>query len=318
MTRFIVRRLLQAIPVLLIITIVGFTLSRVTPNSPFQAELSLNPEVTQEDIARLEAKYGLDQPLPVQYMNWLSSMVRLDFGRSYFTKQPVVDMLVERLPATLMLATLSFGLSLFVGIPLGMLCAIRRNSMLDQSIRAVVVLFTALPSFAAGLIALVIFGGMLRWFPLGGMFSIGESGNIADRLHHLILPVLILGLDGCIGYIRVMRAQTLEVLHEDYIRTARAKGVPEFQVLTRHVLRNTLIPIWTSFGGLLVGLVAGVPLVERVFNWPGIGSMTLEAAFRRDFPVMLTTLMLGALLLMIGFLIRDIGYARIDPRIRYD
>ena len=284
MGRYVIRRLLQAIPLLLIISVIGFTLYNLVPNSPFQSELALNPMATQEDIARLEAKFGLDRPVHERYLTWLGNAVRGDFGRSYFTRQPVMQMILERLPATLLLTTSAFIISLLVGVPLGILCAIKRNSPLDNAIRAVTVFVTSFPSWWIGLIAIVFLGGQLRWFPQGGVYTIGRENDIFDRLHHLLLPAMVAGIDGSVGYLRIMRSQTLETLRQDYVRTAYAKGLAQRMVMWGHVLRNAFLPVWTGFGGLLAGLVGGAAFFEVVFSWPGLGRLVLDLAQKRGLP----------------------------------
>jgi peptide/nickel transport system permease protein len=315
---YAIRRLLQAIPLLLIISVIGFTLYNLVPNSPFQAELALNPMATQEDIARLEAKFGLDRPVHERYLTWLGNALRGDFGRSFFTRQPVMEMILERLPNTLILTTSAFVISLLVGVPLGILCAIRRNSPLDNGVRAVTVFVTSFPSWWIGLIAIVFLGGQWRLFPQGGVYTVGRETDVLDRLHHLLLPAMVAGIDGCVGYLRIMRSQTLETLRQDYIRTAYAKGLAQRVVMWGHVLRNAFLPVWTGFGGLLAALVSGAALFETVFSWPGIGRLIFESAQKRDFPVVIATLVVGAVLILIGYIIVDIGYAWIDPRVRYD
>ena len=318
MGRYVIRRLLQAIPLLLIISVIGFTLYNLVPNSPFQSELALNPMATQEDIARLEAKFGLDRPVHERYFTWLGNAVRGDFGRSYFTRQPVMEMILERLPATLLLTTSAFIISLLVGVPLGILCAIKRNSPLDNAIRAVTVFVTSFPSWWIGLIAIVFLGGQLRWFPQGGVYTIGRENDIFDRLHHLLLPAMVAGIDGSVGYLRIMRSQTLETLRQDYVRTAYAKGLAQRMVMWGHVLRNAFLPVWTGFGGLLAGLLSGAAFFEVVFSWPGLGRLVLDSATKRDFPVVIASVVVGAVLIIVGYVIVDIGYAWIDPRVRFD
>ncbi len=318
MRRYVLRRMLQAVPLLFLISVIAFTLYRITPNSPFRAELALNPEATEEDIRRLETKYGLDQPLPVQYARWVWNVLHGDFGRSYFTKRPVMEMILERLPNTLTLTVSAFLVSLLVGVPLGIFSALHRNSPIDNVLRVVAVFVTSLPSWWIGLVCIIIFAGQLRWFPHGGVYTIGKEWDVLDRLHHLALPALVAGIDGSIGYLRIMRSQTLEVLRQDYVRTAYAKGLSERIVMWRHVLRNAFLPVWTGFGGLLAGLIGGAAFFETVFSWPGIGRMVLEAALKRDFPVILAATMIGATLILIGYIIVDIGYAWLDPRVRYD
>jgi peptide/nickel transport system permease protein len=318
MTKYIIRRVLQAIPLLFIISFLAFWIYSIIPNTPFRAELALNPNATEEDIRRLEEKYGFNKPFPVRYVEWLGGILRGDFGRSYFTKRPVFDMIFERLPNTLLLASCAFLISLSVGVPLGIYSALNRNTIADNVIRSVTVFFTALPAWAIGLILIIVLGGQLRLFPQGGMYTIGKEADLLNRLHHLALPALVAGIDGCVGYIRLMRSQTLEVLRQDYVRTAYAKGLSRPVVIWRHVLRNSFIPVWTSFGGLLAALVSGAAIFETIFSWPGIGRLVLDSALKLDYPVVLATTMVGAILILIGYLIVDIGYAWIDPRVRFD
>jgi peptide/nickel transport system permease protein len=318
MGRYVIRRVLQAIPLLLIISAIGFGLYKVVPNSPFQAELALNPEASPEDIARLEAKYGLDRPIHEQYLVWITNAVRGDFGRSFFTKRPVLEMIAERLPATLLLACSAFVISLAVGVPLGIYCALRRNSPIDSGVRAVTVFLTSFPSWWIGLICIVFLGGQLRLFPQGGMYTIGHEDDPLNRLWHLALPAMVAGIDGCVVYLRIMRSQTLETLRQDYVRTADAKGLAQRLVMWRHVLRNAFLPVWTGFGGLLAALIGGSAFLEYTFSWPGVGRLVLDSALKRDFPVILASLVITATLILIGYIVVDIGYAWIDPRVRYD
>lgn len=318
MTGYIARRLLQAIPLLIVISMVGFVLYKLAPNSPFRAELALIPGIAEEDIRALEVKYGLDQPLHVQYRTWAWNALHGDFGRSFFTKRPVMEMILERLPNTLTLAAAAFVISLLVGVPLGIICAIYRNTVADNAIRAVTVFLTSFPSWWIGLILLIVIGGQLRLVPMGGVYTIGKEGNVLDRLHHLVLPALVAGIDGSVGYLRIMRSQTLDVMRQDFVRTAYAKGLTQKSVMWGHVLRNAFLPVWTGFGGLLAGLISGAAFFEVVFSWPGIGRLLLDSALKRDFPVILANLMIGSTLLIIGYIIVDIGYAWIDPRVRFD
>lgn len=316
MARYIVRRILTTIPLLFVISILAFLLYRIVPNTPFRVELANNPQATEADIQRLEQKYGLDRPLYVQYADWMVHVLQGDFGRSYFTKRPVMDMIKERLPNTLILTGSAFLLSFIVGVPLGIWSGLHRNSWGDNVVRVMTVLLTSVPAWAVGLIAIIVLGGQLRWFPQGGMFSVGQETNILDRLHHLILPAVVAGLSGCIGYVRLMRSQTLEILREDYIRTAHAKGLPFNAVIYRHLLRNAIIPVWTGFGGLLAALIGGAAIYETVFSWPGMGLLVLDSLFKLDYPVVLAATMIGAVLIALGYLIVDIGYVWLDPRVR--
>lgn len=318
MGRYVARRVLQAIPLLFVISVLTFALNHVIPNSPFSLELAQNPDVSAEDIRALEAKYGLDKPIHEQYVIWLWNVLHGDFGRSYFTKRPVMAMILERLPNTLELGAAAFLISLVVGVPLGMLSALYRNSPLDNVLRAVAVFLTSFPAFWIGLILLIYLGGQLRLVPLGGVATIGREWDLADRLHHLALPALVAGIEGSIGFLRIMRSQTLEVLRQDYVRTAYAKGLAPPAVMRAHVLRNAFLPVWTGFGGLLAGLFSGAAIYEQIFSWPGVGRLILDSALKRDFPVILASGMILAVLTIAGYLIVDIGYAWIDPRVRLE
>lgn len=318
MARYVIRRLLHAIPLLLAISVVGFTLYHIVPNSPFRAELALNPESSPEDILRLERKYGLDRPIHEQYITWLWNALHGDFGRSFFTKRPVMEMIAERVPNTLTLTLSAFLISLLIGVPLGIVCAINRNTPFDNGLRAATVFLTSFPSWWIGLICIVVLGGKLRLFPQGGVYTIGHEWDVWDRLHHLALPAMVAGIDGCVGYLRIMRSQTLEQMRQDYVRTALAKGLRQRVVMWGHVLRNAFLPVWTGFAGLLAGLISGSALLEYTFSWPGLGRLVLDSALKRDFPVITASLIVSAALLIAGYLIVDIGYAVIDPRVRYD
>lgn len=318
MGRYVLRRILQAIPLLLAISVIGFTLNHITPNSPFSAELSANPEADPAYIHQLEHKYGLDRPIPEQYATWAWNVLHGDFGRSFFTKRPVMEMITERIPNTLVLTLSGFIVSLIIGVPLGIVCALKRNSPLDNALRAFAVFLSSFPDWWIGLIAIVVLGGQLRWFPQGGMYTVGRETDLLDRLHHLALPALVAGIGGTVGYIRVMRSQTLEVLRQDFVRTAYAKGLDQPAVMSRHVLRNAFLPVWTGFAGIFRGLINGAAFYESVFSWPGLGRLVLDSTFKRDFPVILASLMIGAVLLIIGFIMVDIGYAWLDPRVRFD
>ncbi len=318
MARYAIRRLLQAIPLLFVISVIGFTLYHIAPNNPFAAELATNPNMTAEDVHRLEVKYGLDKPLYEQYVTWAWNALHGDFGRSFFTKRPVMEMILERLPNTLLLTASGFAVSLLLGVPLGIYSALRRNSTLDVALRGVAVFLSSFPDWWIGLIAIVFLGGQLRLFPQGGVTTIGREADVLDRLHHLVLPALVAGIGGCVGYLRIMRSQTLEVLRQDYVRTAYSKGLQGRRVMWGHVFRNAFLPVWTGFGGLFAGLISGSAFYEQVFSWPGVGRLVLDSALKRDFPVVLASLMIGAALILLGYIIVDIGYAWLDPRVRFD
>jgi peptide/nickel transport system permease protein len=275
-----------------------------------------NPRISPETVQRLEEQFGLHDPVPVQYLKWLSNVVRLNFGYSFIDQRPVVDKIGERLPATIQLSLAAMLLGL-LGIPLGVWAAMHRGSWIDNVIRVFTVVGNAVPHWWLGLMILVISANTIRIFPLGGMFTPGND-TLLDRLWHLALPATIAAMGGWIGYSRFMRSEVLEVLGQDFVRTARAKGLRERVTLSRHVLRNALIPIVTMMGGVLAALVSGGVLFESTFSWPGIGRMAVAAAFQRDYPVIMALNMLSATLVIVGNLMADIAYGWVDPRVRYD
>jgi peptide/nickel transport system permease protein len=270
------------------------------------------------DVERLKASYGLDQPLPVQYARWLGRLIQGDFGRSYATPEPVAKMILDRLPATLVLAVSSIVLSFGIGVPMGIYAAVHRGTWLDNAIRVFSVVVDATPRFWLGLLAIVFFGGQLGWFPQGGMYDLAKRDqfDVLDRLRHLVLPALILASVGWVGLSRVMRGETLDVLRQDYVRTALGKGLRWHAVLWGHVVRNAMLPLVTSLAGILPGLVSGAALVEIVFSWPGLGRLALDSALRHDFPVILANWLIVSVLVLLGRMLSDMLYAVADPRVR--
>jgi peptide/nickel transport system permease protein len=274
-------------------------------------------DLTTDDLAALRHSYGLDLPLPVQYTSWLGHILTGDFGRSFLYRRPVAQMIATTLPNTLQLSVLALALALGVGIPLGILAARFRGSALDQVIRVLGVAGHAVPTFWLGLLFILVLSVQFRVFPVGGMLTVGaDEWDIADRLRHLVGPVLALSFTGIANYSRYMRTEMLEVLGQDFVRVARAKGVPERSVLSRHALRNALLPMITALGGLLATLVSGALVIEQVFAWPGMGRMTYEAARSKDYPVVMGVVVVSSLLLLISYILRDVAYGVADPRVR--
>jgi peptide/nickel transport system permease protein len=316
-SRFVIRRLLQAIPTFFGITLLTFSVTRLAPGDPVNLFLFGATNVTPEDIARVRQAYGLDEPLPVQYLTWLGKMASGDFGFSFLYHRPVIDMIGAALPNTLQLAILSLIVALLVGIPLGILAARFRGSFVDQAVRILGVAGHAVPSFWFGLIFILIFAVQFRLFPVGGMLTVGKSElDLPDRLRHLVGPVLTLSLAGIANYSRYMRTEILDVIGQDFIRTAHAKGLRDYAVLYGHALRNALLPIITALGGVLAALVSGALVTEQVFAWPGMGRMTFEAARSKDYPIVMAVVVISSLLLLLGYILRDIAYAIADPRVR--
>jgi peptide/nickel transport system permease protein len=313
MTQYLIRRSLQSVLLLLGVTVMTFTHIRIAPGGPdaFAEDPRLSPEYRQQQREAL----GLDEPLPVQYLKWLRQLLQGDLGRSFTDRRPVLDKILERAPATMTLniAALMVGL---MGIPIGIFLALRRNSFFDHFWRIFTVFGNSVPNWWLALVILMISVKTVNWFPLHGTQSPGD-GSILDRLHHLLLPAIILGTDGWLTYSRYMRSEMLDVISQDYIRTARAKGLAERVVLVRHALRNALIVIVTTLGGLFAALLSGSVLVENVFSWPGMGRLAIESVAQRDYAVSMGLIVIGSTLVVIGYLVADIAYGIVDPRIRF-
>jgi peptide/nickel transport system permease protein len=314
MGRFLIRRLVQSVFILLGVSILSYGLMRMAPGG--LVGIYGNPRISQATIQRLEEQLGLNDPIPVQYVKWLTSALQLNFGVSFIDQRPVVDKIAERLPATIQLSLAALLLGL-LGIPLGVFAAMHRGGWVDNLVRVFTVVGNAVPHWWLGLMILVISANTIRLFPLGGMYTQGND-TLLDRLWHLALPATIAAMGGWIGYSRFMRSEMLEVLGLDFVRTARAKGLRERVVLVRHVFRNALIPIVTLMGGVLAALVGGSVLFENTFSWPGIGRMAVQAAFQRDYPVLMALVMFSSVLVILGNLLADIAYGWVDPRVRYD
>ena len=315
MLRYIIRRLIQSVFLLLGITILSFTLQRLAPGGP--ATFNEDPRLGPEYAAQQRKEFGLDQPLPVQYGKWLWQAVRLNFGLSLTDRRPVIEKIWEKTPNTMLLSGTSLLLGL-LGIPLGVLAARRRGSLFDNVWRVITVLGNAIPHWWLGLVILIISSRTVNWFPLGHMYSPGKEDSILDRLHHLILPSLLLSITGWLILSRFMRSEFLEVIAQDYVRTARAKGLREQVVVWHHALRNALIPVVTILGGSLAGLLSVGVLIEYTFSWPGLGRLSYESALQRDYPLLMALVVITSSLVILGNLLADIAYGLIDPRVRYD
>jgi peptide/nickel transport system permease protein len=342
MARYIIRRGLQSLVLMWLATLIGFSIYQLAPGGPLQF-MSEDPRRSQVDIERLKRLYGLDRSIPVQYIvwsfgedwlpatpNWQSGqcmnnradcghgILRLDFGRSfYFQGEPVLNVIMQRVPATFLLAFSSLIISVVVGIPLGIISALNRGKWPDNAVRVTTVLLNTVPEWWIGLLLLIILGGYLQVVPLGGMETIGD-GSLWDRLHHLILPAMVSAIGGWIGFSRILRFEMLDVLNQDYVRTARAKGLSNRAVVIRHVLRNALMPFVTSLGGIFLLVLSGSVLFEIVFSWPGMGRLAITAINSRDYPVMMALFVISSFLGILGVLMVDILYSVVDPRVRYD
>ena len=322
MLRYIFRRLLLSIPLLVGISLVSFLMMHMAPGGPIGSAMDLNPKATAESRARLEAYYGLDQPLHVQYGRWLARMATLDFGESFSPDgRPVSEKIRERIPITLTINVLSMTLIFLVAIPVGVYSAVRKGSLFDRISTVTVFTGFAIPTFWLALLLMILFGVKLGWLPISGISSLeydslGPAGKLADRARHLALPVLLAAFGGLAGMSRYMRSNMLEVIRQDYVATARAKGLPEGKVVFRHAMRNALLPVITILGLSVPDLLGGSVIFETIFAIPGMGQLFYQGVMSRDYPLIMGILTIGAFLTLLGNLLADVGYALADPRIR--
>jgi peptide/nickel transport system permease protein len=314
--RFIARRFLQAIPTLFGIILITFLLSRLSPADPVTLMVGDTFRVTEAERAALREGLGLNDPLPIQFVRFLAQVVTLDFGNSFYYHRPAIEMIGERIPNSLQLSIGALFVGLLVGVPLGVIAAIYRGRLPDHLIRFFSVIGHSIPTFWFGLLFVLLLGVQLRWFPIGSMNVLGKDGDIADRLWHMIGPVLTLSLAAISNYPRFLRTEVLEVLSQDYVRTAHSKGLPNRVVVAVHVLRNALIPVVTLLGGVLTIILGGSVIVEQIFNWPGLGRLLFEALTNKDYPLVQASVIIGSVLLIASYILRDIVYAMVDPRIK--
>ncbi len=321
MGRYVLGRLAQAVPLLLLITLIVFCLTLLLPGGPL-AQYASDPSVNAADLDRLRHDYGLDQPAPLRYMQWLGAMLRGDLGTSYVNHEPVAELIAERLPNTLLLQGLALLVTVAIAVPLGILAAIRQHSWVDYLATFLSSVGHAVPTFWSGLLAIIFFAVQFRaWglpaLPATGMVTLGSSGgSLADRAAHLVLPVAVLAFFNASQYTRYVRSGTLDVLSQDYLRTARAKGLGERTVLVRHMLRNSAVPLVTLLALEVPALFSGAVVVESIFAWPGMGRLFLDSAQRFDYPVLLGLVTVVATLVVIAAVACDLAYAWLDPRIR--
>ncbi|HHW18107.1 MAG TPA: ABC transporter permease [Firmicutes bacterium] len=322
MLNYIVRRLLQMIPLLIGISIINFTIMHLAPGDPVLLLSERN--ATPEELARIRALYGLDEPIHVQYVKWLGHVLKGDFGRSFVDGRPVMDHILERLPYTLYLNFIVMIIIYLVAIPVGVISALRQYSKFDHAVTFLTFLGQALPSFWFALLLIYAVGIKSNWLPIAGVATIGVNvktsglwATILDRAKYLILPVTVVSLGSMAGIARYMRSSMLEVIRQDYVRTARAKGLPEKVVIIKHALRNALLPIVTLLGFELPALFSGTAIIETIFSWPGLGLLSMRAIFQRDYQIVMAMNMIGATLMVLGNFLADILYVIVDPRIKY-
>ncbi|ODT97784.1 MAG: diguanylate cyclase [Rhodospirillales bacterium SCN 65-16] len=313
MIGFLIRRLGQSLLLLLIVSMIGFAILHLAPGGPL-SQFAAGGEMTQADLDRIAEQLGLNRPLPVQYAEWLWRMMSGDWGRSYRDQQSVLHVITSHLGATLELMLTSTLLAMAIGAWVGILGAIKRYSLFDALATVGAMVALSIPTFWFGLVVIYVFSVGLGWLPAGNRYTVGD-GSLLNQLHHLIGPCIVLALVSTAVWSRYMRSSMLDVVNQDYIRTARAKGVPERQILLRHALRNALLPMITITGLHVPTLLSGALVTETVFAWPGMGRLFLDSISYRDYPVVMGILMFSAVLVLLGSLIADLLYGVADPRI---
>ena len=317
MLKFIFRRLLQSIPLVIGVSIIAFGLMHLAPGGPL-AVYTLNPTIQAQDIERIKVALGLDQPLHIQYLKWAAGMFSGTWGNTFFGGRPVLHVILERVPATLILMGSALSIAILLGTAIGMLGAVKRYSLFDYLATTGALFALSFPTFWFGLMAIYVFAVRLRLLPSGGMFDLGNEGDPVDLLIHLVLPTLVLALVLVATWSRYARSSFLEVIHQDYIRTARAKGLVERDVLMKHAFPNALVPLIALFGLQLPTLFSGALVTETIFGWPGMGRLFVDSLTMKEYPVLMGMMMFTALFVIVGNLLADIGVALADPRVRLE
>lgn len=321
MAYFLFQRFWQLLITLFGITLLTFGIMHLAPGDPTDLQTTLNPKVSAQAKENLRRLYGLDRPLHIQYLDWLRRFVTLDLGRSFVDGAPVSRKILDRLPITVAINLLTLAVIVLVAFPIGILSATRQYSWMDKATTLFVYIGFSLPSFWLALLLMLLFGVYLGWLPLSGYQSLTTAQlspleRLIDWARHLILPVLTASLIGLAGYSRYLRSEMLEVIRQDYIQTARAKGLSERQVIYKHALRNALIPVVTLMGLELPTLIGGSVIIETIFAIPGIGQLSFQSVLARDYPVIMGLTVFAAVLTLIGNLLADLSYAWVNPRIR--
>lgn len=313
MAQYLIRRLAHSLVLLLVISVVSFTIIHIAPGTP---SIVNSLDMDRQERERIIESLGLRQPLYTQYSIWLQHIVRGDLGRSIVHGIPVWDLIRTRIPATLILSGVAFLIALVVAIPLGVIAAVRRASMVDYGTTAFTTFGIAVPDFWYALTLIIVFGVKLKWLPVSGMYSLSGDRSLTDLATHLIMPVLVMSTIAMAEVTRFTRSSMLEVLGEDYVRTARAKGLSAGTVLRRHALRNALFPVVTVVGLLIPRFLGGAAITETVFAWPGVGRLAVDAAFTRDYPLIMSIVVLVSIVVVLSNLLTDFAYYFLDPRLR--
>lgn len=314
MLRFLINRVLQGTVLILIVSMIGFTVINLAPGGPL-SQYAMTPGMSQADLHRIAAQMGLDRPIPIQYLDWLVHMVRGDWGNSYRDLSPVTHVIWRHMWATLLLMGTSTAIAVSLGTLIGVLGALRRYSIFDYMATVGAMIALSIPTFWFGLVAIFFFSLELGWLPAGSMYTVGDQ-SLGDYLIHLIMPSLVLALVNVAIWSRYMRASTLDVMDQDFVRTARAKGLPRYRIISAHIVRNALIPMITLAGLQLPTIIGGALVTETVFTWPGLGRLFIDSLGYNDYPVIMGLLMFSAILTVIGNFLADVGVALADPRIR--
>ncbi|WP_022665557.1 ABC transporter permease [Desulfospira joergensenii] len=314
MFNYIIKRCLQAIPLLLGVSVIAFAIMHLAPGGPLSV-YTLNPSITAQDIEKIKVILGLDQPVHIQYFKWAGGMFTGNWGTTFFGGRPVFDVIVERIPATFLLMGSGMGIAILIGMCIGMLGAFKRYSVFDYLATTGAMVALSFPTFWFGLMAIYIFSLKLGWFPSGGMFTLGGDEDILDLLRHLVLPTVVLSLVLVAQWSRYTRSSFLEVIHQDYIRTARSKGIKGSRILFRHALPNALAPLIALAGVQLPWLFSGALVTETIFGWPGMGRLFVDSLTMKEYPVLMGMVMFTAIAVILGNLAADLINAFLDPRI---
>ncbi|MFV1961522.1 MAG: ABC transporter permease [Acidimicrobiia bacterium] len=317
MLKFVGKRILQALPILVGISLVAFILLQLTPGGPGAAYRGL-ANVSAEDLARIEAEFGFDRPLIIQYFSWLGQFVQGDWGISFVARQPVFGLIMERLPATLLLMASGITVSLIISIPLGLLAAIKRDTWVDHTLTFASFVGLSIPVFWLGLMLIIVFSVWLGWFPTGGMGPPGEDVGVLTRIWYLTLPTVAISMVSLSFFTRYLRASMIETMDEEYMRFNKARGLPPARRYMRHAFRNAGIPFVTVVAIHIPEFLVGALVVETIFTWPGTGRLFWDSALRFDYPVLMGILVLGSLMVLASNLLADVLYGKLDPRVRFD